>query len=164
MKQMSASERAAASGSGIIRVTQGPADLVAPRPRPNESAMRYGLGFPFAVGPKQAALFCNLRNEGHPVGDFENGTDVVLFDDLDRISADHAVAVCRNDTYTNPQTGEPRIVMGLQHCLTRTLGRQRDDKAHECISSTSEVHTEQCASGDSTPRRRDRFREDAQEL
>ena len=81
-----ADERIGTSGSGIIRVTQEPADLVAPRPRPNESVMRYGLGFPFAVGPKQAALFCNLRNEGYPVGDFENGTDVVLFDDLDRIS------------------------------------------------------------------------------
>ena len=73
--------------------------------------MRYGLGFPFAVGPKQAALFCNLRNEGHPVGDFENGTDLVLFDDLDQISAGDAIPLCRNDHYTDTQTGQPRIVI-----------------------------------------------------
>ena len=56
---------------GLASVTQGPADLTIPADVPAGEAQRYGLGFPFQVGPTTAALWVNLRQEGTGVGDFE---------------------------------------------------------------------------------------------
>ena len=129
---MSTSEQKARRTTGITQVTRGPADLVAPQQFPEGTPLRYGLGIPFQIAPRQAAMFCNLRNEGYPVGDFENGTDVILFDDLSHISAEHAISITRNDKYTDPQTGQPRIV--LKH---QTVGgfvpagaKRQDGSAH----------------------------------
>ena len=58
--------------------------LTALAENPPGEICRYGVAFPFQVAPRLAAVLCCLRNEGHPVGDFENGSDVFLFDDLDR--------------------------------------------------------------------------------
>ena len=97
--------------TGIARVTMGPGDLSVPPGTPEGQVLRYGLGFPFQVAPKQAAVFCNLRVEGLPVVDFENGTDVILFDDLANIGADEAIPVSRNEEETDPASGNPRIVV-----------------------------------------------------
>ena len=53
---------------------------------------------------------CCLRNEGYPVGDFENGSDLFLFDDLEHIDPAQAIPIVRNDTYLNP-CGERRIAI-----------------------------------------------------
>ena len=111
---MNASKSATKTSRGVTHVTRGPADLVAPPACPEGNPLRYGLGIPFQIAPRQAAMFCNLRNEGFPVGDFENGTDVVLFDDLSRISAEKAISITRNDKYTDPKSGKPRIVLKHQ--------------------------------------------------
>ena len=98
----------------ITEITRGPADLVEPSKIPEGNPLRYGLGIPFQVAPRQVGMFCNLRNEGYPVGDFENGTDVVIFDDPANISADHAIPVTRNDKYRDSESDEPRIVLKHQ--------------------------------------------------
>ena len=77
----------------ITGITRGPVDLVTP---PDGDNFRYGLGFPMQIGPRQAALLCNLRTEQMPTGDFENGADVLLFDDIVEISETVAVPITRN--------------------------------------------------------------------
>ncbi len=86
----------AAPRTGITAVTKGPADVTVPPNVPPGEARRYGLGTPFQVGPRTAGIFCNLRVEGVAVGDFEDGTDAILFDDVSDIRADRAIPVTRN--------------------------------------------------------------------
>ena len=96
-------------GRGVQSITQGSADLVIPPHTPDGLMCRYGVAFPFQVAPKMAALCCSLRNENLPAGDFENGVDVILFDNLRRISAQRATPLSRNEKYTDQKTGRPRI-------------------------------------------------------
>ncbi|MAE66903.1 MAG: hypothetical protein CMJ18_21810 [Phycisphaeraceae bacterium] len=78
-------------------------------PPPGE-VCRYGGAWLFQVAPKTAAAICCLRNEGYPAGDFENGSDVFLFDDLDRIDPAQAIPIVRNDKYVDTK-GQRRIVI-----------------------------------------------------
>ena len=96
---------------GVTGISQGPKDLSAPPVTPEGQVLRYGLGFPFQVAPRQAGLFVNLRMEGIPVGDFENGTDVMIFDDLSSITADGAIAISRNEAEADPQAPKGRIIV-----------------------------------------------------
>ena len=97
-----------AKTAGITQITQSPPALIAP---PDGENLRYGLGFPMQVGPRQAVLLCNRRIEEMPAGDFENGVDAVLFDRLDAIPAAAALPLTRNQRYTDPATGADRIVI-----------------------------------------------------
>ncbi|MCK5734641.1 MAG: exo-alpha-sialidase [Candidatus Latescibacteria bacterium] len=81
---------------GITSITKGRVALTIPQDTPSDEVWRYGLGFPFQVGPKKAALFCNIRVEGKGSIDFENGTDVILFDTLSDIRPDEAIPLSRN--------------------------------------------------------------------
>jgi hypothetical protein len=103
--------RAEDRGRGITEVTKGSVDLLIPRDVPSGETQRYGLAFPFQVGPKIAALFVNVRMEGMGVGDFENGTDVILFDDVSAVAANPAIPIARNQRRTDPATGEKRILV-----------------------------------------------------
>ncbi len=94
----------------ITAVTAGAADLATPLDSTEKAPLAYGLGFPFQVAPTQAAIFCNVRVEGVDQWDFENGTDVIIFDDLAAISAKNAVAISRNEHPTGAD-GKPRIVL-----------------------------------------------------
>ena len=94
----------------ITAITASPPRLTEPAVNPPGEICRYGVAFPFQVAPKLAAVLCCLRNEGHPVGDFENGSDVLLFDDLDRIDPVAAVPIVRNDTYVDTR-GQRRIAV-----------------------------------------------------
>ncbi len=94
----------------ITAVTAGAVDLVTPPDSTADQVLAYGLGFPFQVGPEEAAVFCNVRVEGIAVTDFENGTDVIIFDDLATISADNAVAISRNERRTDEE-GNERIIV-----------------------------------------------------
>ncbi len=66
----------------------------------------YGLGVMFQVGPRVCALMANLRVIGAKVIDMEAGTDVVLFDSLERIAAENARPLDRNEPGVHPVTGE----------------------------------------------------------
>jgi len=92
----------------ITSITAHPPRLTEPAENPPGEVCRYGVGFPFQVAPKLAGVLCCLRNEGHPVGDFENGSDLILFDELDTLDPAGAVPIIRNDKYVNPR-GERRI-------------------------------------------------------
>jgi hypothetical protein len=114
--------------TGITKITQGPPARIAP---PDGDNFRYGLGFPLQVGPRQAALLCNLRTEEVPTGDFENGVDVVLFDRTDAISVAVATPITRNETYVDPQTSASRIA--IKYPIVGGFvpwGAQRDGYAH----------------------------------
>ncbi len=102
---------AGSASADITTVTKGPADLVAPPSSATAGTMRYGLGFPFQVAPRKAALFCNLRLEGVPISDFENGTDVILFDDLSSISADGAIPISRNEKLMDATSKKQHIIV-----------------------------------------------------
>lgn len=95
----------------LTRVTRKPAALGTPLPQPGGEKCRYGVAFPFQVAPRKAALSVSLRVEGYPVGDFENGADVILFDDHTRIATANAIPVTRNEKYVHRQTGEKRIAI-----------------------------------------------------
>ncbi|MBT4100177.1 MAG: hypothetical protein HOE86_21145, partial [Gemmatimonadetes bacterium] len=56
-------------------------------------------------------MLCNLRTEQMPTGDFENGADVLFFDDVDAISRSVAVPITRNERITDPETGSSRIII-----------------------------------------------------
>ncbi len=101
---------ASAASAEITAVTASDVRLVAPPDSTEEQALSYGLGFPFQVAPGRAALFCNVRVEGVATFDYENGTDVIVFDSVDEISADGAVAISRNERLTD-ENGVGRIVV-----------------------------------------------------
>ena len=91
-----------------LNITRNPARLIAPAADPDGRTYRYGVAAPFQVAPGLAALTISIRNEGYPVGDFENGSDLILFDNLESISADNAIMLCRNDKNVR-EDGEKRI-------------------------------------------------------
>ena len=94
----------------ITGITAGPPKLTdVVNPPPGERCC-YGGAFPFQVAPTTGAVLCCLRNEGYPVGDFENGSDVFLFDALDGIDPSTAIPIVRNDKYVN-ERGERRIAI-----------------------------------------------------
>ncbi len=97
-------------GMAITHVTSNPPRLVEPVEHPPGERCCYGVAFPFQVAPKLAAVLCCLRNEGYPAGDFENGSDVFLFDRLDGIDPAGAVPIVRNDKYVD-EKGVRRIVI-----------------------------------------------------
>ncbi|MEC8990901.1 MAG: hypothetical protein VX656_06625 [Candidatus Latescibacterota bacterium] len=118
----------------ITGITRGPVDLVTP---PDGDNFRYGLGFPMQIGPRQAALLCNLRTEQMPTGDFENGADVLLFDDIDEISETVAVPITRNERTTHPETDSPRIIVKypIVGGFVPYGARRADGQAHPCAGT-----------------------------
>jgi hypothetical protein len=115
--------------SGIVSVTRGTADLVVPH---DGEGFRYGTGFVFQAGPKQAGLLCNLRTEGYPVGDFEAGMDVLMFDDMVQISSAGAIPVTRTVKYADRITGQWRIVIkhGVKGGFVPLGARRADGSPH----------------------------------
>ena len=113
----------------ITGVTASTPRLIEPAEQPPGEICRYGVAFPFQVAPKLAAVLCCLRNEGYPAGDFENGSDVFLFDRLDGIDPAGAVPIVRNDKYVDAK-GQRRIV--IHYPIVGgfvPLGARRDDGA-----------------------------------
>jgi len=92
----------------IESVTRSTAKVTIPN---DGEKFRYGNGFLFQAGPNTAGVFLNLRFEGFPVGDFEAGMDVVLFDDLDTISSKGAIEITRSTYSDHPETGKPRVTV-----------------------------------------------------
>jgi len=94
----------------ITSVTASPPRLTEPTEQPPGEICRYGVAFPFQVAPETAGVLCCLRNEGYPAGDFENGSDVFLFNRLDDINPAAAIPIVRNDKYVDTH-GQRRIVI-----------------------------------------------------
>ncbi|MEE2710803.1 MAG: sialidase family protein [Gemmatimonadota bacterium] len=97
-----------------FQVTKGGPDLISPPSVPPGETWHYQVIFPFQVAPRKAAAFCNIRKGFAPGADFENGMDIIFFDDLSHVSAEHAVPISRNHEAPNPRTtppGAPSIMM-----------------------------------------------------
>lgn len=92
----------------ITSITANPPRLTEPNEHPIGEWCRYGVAYPFQVDATTAAVLCALRNEGYPVGDFENGADVILFDDLHAIDPARVFPIVRNDKYVDVK-GQRRI-------------------------------------------------------
>jgi hypothetical protein len=84
----------------------GPRLQFPPHPDLRGSAV-YGLGHVFQVGPQTAAAMVNLRVIGAKAIDMEAGTDILLFDSLQNLSAASAQPLDRNEPAAHPVTGEP---------------------------------------------------------
>ncbi len=97
--------------SETIQVTRGPADRTVP---PDGDGYRYGHSFVFQAAPRLAGMLCNLRTEGFPVGDFEAGMDMIVFDRLLDIPTAEAIPLTRNEPYVAEKTGERRMV--IKYC------------------------------------------------
>lgn len=96
----------AAGAGGITGITKGKADLTVPPETPPGEVWRYGLGFPFQVGPRMAGLFCNIRKEGTGSIDFEIGTDLILFDELSKIGAAKPIPLSQYEKGVHPDFGK----------------------------------------------------------
>ena len=93
----------------ITGVTRGKCDLTAPPWQKDGQVVRYGLGFPFQVAPRVAAILVDAHVECTATYGFQNGSDVILFDNLDGIRAEKAIEISRNEYFDDPGTGEKRI-------------------------------------------------------
>lgn len=69
----------------------------------------YGLGSPMQISPTEVLLFLNRRRCGTAVPDFEAGSDAIIFNDFNDISANNAVAISRNETGPHSRTAKPAI-------------------------------------------------------
>ena len=55
-------------------------------------------------------MFCNIRRTSVYAGDLEMGSDLVIFDDIDEICSDSAIALIRGEEMDHPETGEHLIL------------------------------------------------------
>jgi hypothetical protein len=101
--------RAADGPIGVI--TRGAPDVVLPASSTAGLTVRYGLGFPVQLGPKTAGLLCNLRVVGVGRTDYEDGTDVFVFDDLGKVGEGGPTPISRNEKEQDPATGEGRFIV-----------------------------------------------------
>lgn len=95
-----------AATAQVTAVTSGPVRLTTPPASRADLVLRYGLGFPFQIAPDRAAIFCNVRVEGVNLTDYENGTDVIVFDDLATLRSDRAFTISRNERRVEAGAGE----------------------------------------------------------
>ncbi len=92
---------------GITGMTQGGPDLQDPPNTPEGETWIYQLGLPFQADQDTGGYFCNIRVAGVKGTDFENGSDVVLFDDITDVSSEGAVPITRNHREPNPNSKPP---------------------------------------------------------
>jgi len=104
-------KRPACLARGIVGVTRRSKALDVPPSTPAGATWRYQLAYPFQVAARLAALSCNIKPNFGPGQDWENGLDLVLFDDLDRIRTDRAISVTRNHEEPNPNASGKTAVM-----------------------------------------------------
>jgi hypothetical protein len=100
---------AEAKQPGITGVSRGIADLTIPGGTPPGQNWRYGMGIPLQLDATTVGLLVNIRRNATPYGDFEVGTDLVLFDDLNRISAGRVVSISRPSRQPHPATGASSV-------------------------------------------------------
>lgn len=79
--------------------------LVAQKGRPLGGV--YGLGRIVQIDAHRAAVVANVRVVEAQATDFEDGSDVILFDDVSDISAKSATTLSANEPLANSQTDHP---------------------------------------------------------
>lgn len=98
---------------GIKGIKNRPRALSFPSDTPANQAWVYGLGLPFQISPTEAGIFANIgRKDLFSQGkiDVEAGTDLIIFDDLDRIGAARVIPLQRGEEITHPRSDE-RLLM-----------------------------------------------------
>ncbi len=95
----------------VTGVTKSGPTLVQPAEPTEGQTCRYGLGFVFQIGPHTAAVAVNVRTVGVGHWDFENGSDIVVFDDLASVAARAPIVCARNAIDINPETGKRRVAV-----------------------------------------------------
>lgn len=98
-----------AATPGIVGITHGSVDFAVPPETPEGESWYYGLGLPIQLDATMAGLMLNIRRNGTPYCDFEAGTDLILFDSLDGIREENAIAISRPAFEPNPWTGAASI-------------------------------------------------------
>lgn len=81
---------------------------------PSGQTWRYGLAIPFQVAPRRGAVFCNMALVYPPGGDWEVGTDVIVFDDPASFRPIEVVPVSRVHNEPNPHSrpaGKPASIL-----------------------------------------------------
>ena len=95
----------------MISVTRGSVDLCQP-PEPSPGQVeRYGLFAPLQIGPRTAAGFCNRRTVGNGHWDYEDGSDVLIFDDLGNLGKNPPAPLTRDETERDEKTGGTRVIV-----------------------------------------------------
>ncbi len=100
-----------AASAGIVMITHGPPDVSLPRETRDGKPVRYGIGFPLQLSATKAAIFCNLRAIGPGYSDYEDGTDVLIFDSMKALRTAKPVAISRNEKRIDAETGKARIIV-----------------------------------------------------
>lgn len=105
---------ATSTDRGLLSVTRRARALVCSPHAPQGSRWYYGMAVPFQVAPRLAGMMVNIRDVGERGGDhvdFEVGTDLVLFDDVQHIDSAGAIPVSRNHEEINPHAAETGIMV-----------------------------------------------------
>lgn len=92
-------------------ITHGPPDVVLPRETTGNRSNRYGLGYLFQVSATRAGILCNLRAIGPGYVDYEDGTDVFVFDSLHALHTATPTPISRNEKRLDETTGKPRVLV-----------------------------------------------------
>ena len=117
-----------AAESEITRFTRGGPDVTQPKSSTDNRKASYGLGYLVQVDSRKAALFCNLRIVEPGFGDYEDGGDVFVFDDLNNIAKGGPMPVTRIEKEKDGKTGEPRFILKFPPCPGFwPLGAKRPD-------------------------------------
>lgn len=101
----------------IGEISRGLPDVSLPKSSTDNLPTRYGLGQPVQLGPKTAALFCNLRVVGPNRSDYEDGSDVFVFDDLASVGRGEPTPISRNEREKDAKTAEARFIVKYPSCV-----------------------------------------------
>lgn len=96
---------------GIAGVIKDAARLVVPRDTPNGQEWRYSCGFPFQVAPGIVGISSLINIEGTPNYGYNNGNDIILFDDLAGIDKGKTFPVSRNEYMTTGEDGNKQLLL-----------------------------------------------------
>lgn len=79
----------------------------------NETGVVYGTCFPLQIGERQAACLVGRKFSGAGYTDFEDGCDLIVFDDLDDFGEKDPIPLVRNheEDFTKPDGSTVRIVL-----------------------------------------------------
>ncbi len=97
--------------SEIQNVTRSAVRLPGPHQQTPERTSRYSVGVIFQVAPRLAAISCSLRVQNIVAVDFEDGSDLILFDDLGHLKTGSAITLSRSHLIQHPETSEPGMVL-----------------------------------------------------
>ncbi|MCF6285121.1 MAG: hypothetical protein L3K26_08020, partial [Candidatus Hydrogenedentes bacterium] len=95
----------------IIMITHGPPDLILPSETTDNLPAYYGIGLPLQVSATEAALFCNLRVIAPGMFDYEDGTDVLVFESLKALRSAKPTPISRNLKLPPDEAGKEHLVV-----------------------------------------------------